>query len=38
MSFRCAAELGQFGSECWELDALSPTVIAELIRIEIERT
>ena len=26
----------QFGEECWELDALSPTVIADLIRAEIE--
>jgi hypothetical protein len=27
----------QFGTdECWELDALSPTVIADLIRAEIE--
>ena len=27
----------QFGTdECWELDALSPTVIADLIRTEIE--
>jgi hypothetical protein len=29
--------VGAFGtSECWELDALSPTVIADLIRAEIE--
>jgi hypothetical protein len=28
----------RFGTdECWELDALSPTVIAELIRNELER-
>ena len=26
----------QFGEECWELDALSPTVINDLIRTEIE--
>jgi hypothetical protein len=33
---RYAAYAEQFGEECWELDALSPTVIADLIRTEIE--
>jgi hypothetical protein len=33
---RYAAYVEQFGEECWELDALSPTVIADLIRTEIE--
>ena len=29
--------MDRFGTtECWELDALSPTVIADLIRTEIE--
>jgi hypothetical protein len=28
--------LEEFGEECWELDALSPTVIADLIREEVE--
>jgi hypothetical protein len=26
----------QFGTECWELDALDPTVIANLVRAELE--
>jgi hypothetical protein len=26
----------QFGPNCWELDALDPTIIADLIRVEIE--
>jgi hypothetical protein len=35
---RYAAYVRQFGTtECWELDALNPTVVAELIRNEIER-
>ncbi len=29
---RFAAYAAEFGQECWELDALSPTVIADLIR------
>ena len=33
---RFEAYVEQFGEECWELDALSPTVIADLIRVEIE--
>ena len=33
---RSAAYVEQYGEECWELDALSPTVIADLIRTEIE--
>lgn len=33
---RSAAYIEQFGEECWELDALSPTVIADLIREAIE--
>jgi hypothetical protein len=34
---RTAAYRERFGTdECWELDALSPTVIADLIRTEIE--
>ena len=33
---RYPAYVEQFGEECWELDALSPTVIADLIRTEIE--
>ena len=33
---RYAAYVEQFGEECWELDALCPTVIADLIRVEIE--
>lgn len=33
---RYAAYVEQFGEKCWELDALSPTVIADLIRSEIE--
>jgi hypothetical protein len=34
---RFAAYVRQFGAtECWELDALSPTVISDLIRNEIE--
>jgi hypothetical protein len=34
---RFAGYVRQFGTrECWELDALSPTVIADLIRTEIE--
>ena len=31
-----AAYVEQYGEECWELDGLSPTVIADLIRTEIE--
>ena len=26
----------QFGTDCWELDALDPTVIADLVRAELE--
>ncbi len=34
---RYAAYVEQFGTtECWELDALAPTVIAELVRAEVE--
>ena len=33
---RYAAYVRQFGEECWELDALAPTVIADLIRAECE--
>ncbi len=33
---RYPAYVAQYGEECWELDALSPTVIADLIRTEIE--
>ncbi len=34
---RFDAYVREFGTEqCWELDALSPTVIADLIRAEIE--
>jgi hypothetical protein len=33
---RYAGYVERFGEECWELDALSPTVIADLIRTEIE--
>jgi hypothetical protein len=33
---RFAAYAEQFGKECWELDALDPTVIADLIRGEVE--
>ena len=33
---RYAAYVEQFGGECWELDALDPTVIADLIRTEVE--
>jgi hypothetical protein len=33
---RYAAYARQFGPQCWELDALDPTVIADLIRAEIE--
>jgi hypothetical protein len=34
---RCAAYVREFGTtDCWELDALSPTVIANLIRSELE--
>jgi hypothetical protein len=34
---RFGGYVAQFGtSECWELDALDPTVIANLIRTEIE--
>jgi hypothetical protein len=33
---RFAAYAKQFGSECWELDALDPTVVADLIRDEVE--
>lgn len=33
---RFAAYAAEFGDECWELDALSPTVIADLIRTELE--
>ena len=32
---RFAAYAKDFGANCWELDALDPTVIAELIRTEI---
>jgi hypothetical protein len=32
---RFAAYAAAFGQECWELDALSPTVIADLIRQEV---
>jgi hypothetical protein len=32
---RYAAYVEQFGTDCWELDALSPTVIADLIRVEL---
>ncbi len=34
---RYPAYAKQFGRECWELDALDPTVIANLIRTEVER-
>ena len=33
---RYAAYAEKFGAECWELDALDPAVIAELIRSEVE--
>ena len=33
---RYEAYVARFGEECWELDALSPTVIADLIRTETE--
>ena len=33
---RSAAYVEQYGEECWELDALSPTVIVDLIRAKIE--
>jgi hypothetical protein len=33
---RFASYAKDFGTECWELDALSPTVIADLIRPELE--
>jgi hypothetical protein len=33
---RYASYVSQFGEECWELDALNPTVIAGLIRAEFE--
>jgi hypothetical protein len=33
---RYAAYADSFGTECWELDALDPVVIAELIRTEVE--
>jgi hypothetical protein len=33
---RYAAYAKQFGSSCWELDALDPTVIVDLIRTAIE--
>jgi hypothetical protein len=33
---RFAAYARQFGPNCWELDALDPTVISDLIRAEIE--
>jgi hypothetical protein len=33
---RYAAYAARFGPECWELDALDPTVIADLIRAELE--
>ncbi len=33
---RYAAYAEKFGAECWELDALDPAVIAELIRGEVE--
>ena len=33
---RYAAYVAQYGEECWELDALSPAVIADLIREQIE--
>jgi len=33
---RFAAYAKQFGEHCWELDALDPTVIANLIRTEVE--
>jgi hypothetical protein len=33
---RYVAYAEKFGEHCWELDALDPTVIADLIRIEIE--
>jgi hypothetical protein len=32
---RFAAYAAEFGQECWELDALTPTVIADLIRQEL---
>jgi hypothetical protein len=32
---RFAAYAAEFGEKCWELDALSPTVIADLIRNEL---
>jgi hypothetical protein len=33
---RYQAYAKQFGRDCWELDALDPTVIADLIRTEVE--
>jgi hypothetical protein len=33
---RYAAYVEQFGEKSWELDALDPTVIADLIRTEVE--
>jgi hypothetical protein len=32
---RYASYAREFGSECWELDALDPAVIADLVRAEI---
>jgi len=34
---RYAAYVENFGPECWELDALSPTVISNLIRAELDQ-
>jgi hypothetical protein len=33
---RYSAYVQKFGAECWELDALNPAVIADLIRSEVE--
>jgi hypothetical protein len=34
---RCAGYIAEFGSSSWELDALEPSVIAALIRVNIRR-
>jgi hypothetical protein len=34
---RYAAYVENFGEECWELDALDPRIIADLVRAEVER-
>ena len=34
---RCMGYIKEYGEECWELDALEPSVISDVIRENVER-